>query len=63
MVNLLKFGCLGCCWELSSQSKGVNGITSGDALRLFVYVNRGPMQNVRSEDVQKHVIHTLEEKR
>jgi len=44
-----------------NQSKGVNFLTSGDALQ-FIYVNRLPMQNVRSENVQKHVIHTVEAK-
>ena len=60
MVNLLEFGCLGSCWEISSQSKGVNCITSGYALWFFIYVNRGQMQTVRSEDVLKQVIHTIE---
>jgi len=60
MVNLLKLGCLGSCWEISC--KGVQCISSGDALWFFIYVNRGPMQTIRSEDVQKQVIHTVEAK-
>jgi len=69
MANLLKCGCLGSCWEISIQSKGVNQqgknhiaspveMLCGSSL----YVNRGPMQNVRSENVQKQVIHTVEAK-
>ena len=30
--------------------------TNGDVLRLFIYLNRGPMVNDRREDVIKKVI-------
>ena len=44
------------------QNKVVNCLTGGYALRFFIYINHGPMQNVRRKIVQKHVTHTVEAK-